>query len=78
MNLFDRVMKFKVRGTRQIFIPKNKVDTLYGYLILIKHYILTIIPTSTWGDKVIDLLQNYQNQYPLSLKYWSIDEIYKL
>lgn len=78
MNLFDRVMKFKVRGTRQIFIPKNKVDTLYGYLILIKHYILTIIPTSTWGDKVIDLLQNYQNQYQLSLKYWGIDEIYKL
>lgn len=78
MNLFDRVMRFKVRGTRQLHIPKDKIDNLCGHLILIKHYVSTIIPTSTWGDKVNNLLKTYQEDHHLLLKYWGINENFVL
>ena len=74
VNLFDKQMKLKLRGNKQLYIPKDKLQNLGGYLILVRHYMNLIIPSSSWGIRLKELLINYGNKHELLLTFLGIDK----
>lgn len=74
MNLFNKVMKLRLRGNKQLFIPKDKLDNLGGYLILVSHYLTTVVPSSSWNMRLFELLCAYKDNHGLLLDYWGIDK----
>lgn len=74
-NLFHKKIQAKMRGTRQLYIPNDKLDSVAGYLIVILHYMrLITTDNNAWQQALFRLVVEYRDRDDIKLEGWAIDK----